>query len=109
MNEVEVDDEVDVDDEVKDEMGYGMKIMIAGELPLLRTDEFSCWNFGVDVMFLSGIFEMLCFSRADIKVSFLAVAWPNPPKFHLYARESVTDRRVSSTCNHRGSDGRTRH
>ena len=69
---------------------YGMKIMIAGEFYCwLRTGEFSRWNFG-DIMFL---WEFLFLAGKFKTLSFLAVAWPNPPKFHLYARESVTDRR----------------
>ena len=52
-------------------------------------------------MFLLGIFESYVSRGQILKSVFSGVAWPNnPPKFHLYARESVTDRRVSSTCNH---------
>ena len=53
-------------------------------------------------MFLSGIFETYV-SRRQLCL-FWPLHGPNPPKFHLYARESVTDRRVSSTCNHCGGD-----
>ena len=46
-------------------------------------------NFLAGISFLSGIFETYV-SRRQLCL-FWPLHGPNPPKFHLYARESVTE------------------